>query len=192
MSKKCTPVNPTSMDWCEGSDMNPGIRPRVYFIPKSLIASWPTLPTTISESGSMAELVKYKGNFTLAASEKWRHMDIIDDKSGVTAEPQGTKPSKVYENKATLVVALADEEAAGFSKLARNGDFVYIVQDRAGRFRIIGSEAYRTNTNCSFSTGNNPTDDGAGMTLEITCYDSSHAPFYEGEIITEAGTINGG
>ena len=68
---KCDSVDLySSLDFCEGQTVLPGIRKNVFFQKKSNIAKWPTLPKMV-EGTTMAALATYEGDFTLAADKKW-------------------------------------------------------------------------------------------------------------------------
>lgn len=60
-----------SLSWCPGQTSQPGLRNKVYFIPKSWITKWPKLPD-IDDAESMASLATYEGDFTLAADKNGR------------------------------------------------------------------------------------------------------------------------
>ncbi|NDV96464.1 hypothetical protein D0T84_16305 [Dysgonomonas sp. 521] len=184
-----TATDPNSLEWCEGQVNLPGIRPKVYFTPKSTIVKWPTRPTVLATGETMGKLATYTGNFELAADKVWQSMDIIEDRSPATADVQGTKPSKTYLNQAVLVVPNVDAEAAGLSQLAANSDYVYLVQDKPGKFRVLGNEMYQTNTDVAMALGGSATDE-MGTTITASVTDSCHMPFYEGEIETADGIIN--
>ena len=67
---KCESVDLySSLEFCEGQTVLPGIRKKVYFQKKSNIVKWPTLPK-LEEGASMASLATYAGNFTLARYQK--------------------------------------------------------------------------------------------------------------------------
>ena len=185
-----TATDPTSLEWCTGQTNTPGIRPKVFFTPKADIVKYPTLPDTLAAGDTMEKLATYKGSFKLVAEKKWKSMDILSDKSPATAESQGSKPSKTYLNQAVLVVPNADAEAAGLSKLAANDDYVYIIQQRNGTYRVLGNEMFQTNTDVSLNLGSDPTGDDMGTTVTASCTDVCHLPIYIGEIVTEDGIIN--
>jgi hypothetical protein len=187
MAENCVGISPQSLEWCEGKVNIPGIRTRVFFIPKRDIVEWPTLPAAFTSD--MSELAIYVGDFTLAESKKWHTMYVLVDKSPVTSESQGTKPSKSTLVKATFVHPGTDEQTAAFCGLANNDDYVYIVQTKPGKFRVIGNEMYQTDTNPSQNIGGAPTDE-MGTTLEVSVTDRMPAPFYEGVIETVDGNIN--
>lgn len=183
----CTPIKPKSLAWCEGQSVIPGIKSRIYFTPKSTIVTWPSLPGSFT--ASMGEMATLKGSFVLAETVKWQYMDIIREKSPVSSESQGSKPSKTFLNKATVVIPLTDADAAGFARLANNSSYVYLVETSAGDFRVIGSEMFETETTAATALGASVTDE-MGTTLEVSCTDLAPSPFYPGPIDTEDGIIN--
>ena len=179
-----------SLEWCTGKTILPGIRKRLYYIPKHQIVLFPVLPDTpAQESGSISEIVTYKGSFTLVADAKFRYIEVLVDESPVTSEAQGERPSVTSLNKATFKHPGTEEEATAFCKLANNDDFVYLVQQKNGKFRTLGNEMFETVTKCKQELGGAVTDK-AGTTIEVEVTDVCPAPFYTGDIVCEAGTID--
>jgi hypothetical protein len=187
MSEICVGLSPQSLDWCDGKINLPGIRTKVHYIPKRDIVSWPTLPETYVTK--MGELATYTGNFVLAEGKKFHSMSVLVDKSPVSAETQGAKPSKTTLVKATFVHPGTGEDATGFCRLANNDDFVYVIQTKPGKYRVIGNDMYQTETNPSQNLGGAVTDE-MGTTLEVSVTDMMPAPFYTGVIETVDGDIN--
>lgn len=185
-----TATAPTSLEWCTGQTNTPGIRPKVFYTPKADIVKWPVLPNTIADGETMGVLATYKGSFKLAAEKEWKSMDILSDKSPATAESQGSKPSKTYLNQAVIVVPNADAEASGLSRVAANDDYVYLIQQRNGTYRVIGNDMFQTNTDLSLNLGSDPTGDDMGTTITASATDICHFPIYAGEIVTADGIIN--
>lgn len=187
MAEDCTGLSPQSLDWCEGAVNLPGIRRDVYMIPKRDIVKFPTrVNEYVTGMGEIATLV---GSFELAELKNWSVLHVLVDKSPVTSESQGSKPSKSFLNKATFVHPGVEEEAAAFCALANNDDYVYIIQTKPGKYRVIGNDMYQTETNPSQNLGASATDE-MGTTLEVSVTDSMPAPFYAGQIVTPAGIIN--
>ncbi|MDR0685964.1 MAG: hypothetical protein LBF79_00675 [Dysgonamonadaceae bacterium] len=187
MATPCTGLTPQSLNWCDGKINLPGIRTNVYFIPKRDIVLWPTLAETYTTD--MSVLATYSGDFTLETDKKWQKLQVLVDKSPVTSASQGTKPSKTALNTATFVHPGTEELATAFCRLANNDDYVYIVQTKPGKYRVIGNEMYQTETNPSQALGGSPTDE-MGTTLEVSVTDVMPAPFYNGLIETVDGDIN--
>ena len=86
-----------SLAWCPGQTSTPGIRRKVYFIPKSWITKWPVLPE-ISGAEDMASLATYEGDFVLAADKKWQYIELLTTKSSINSDSQGEMPSKTFQS----------------------------------------------------------------------------------------------
>ena len=177
----------SSLGFCKGKPLLPGIRTRVYYIAKSDIVKFPTLPDKATEN--MASLATYTGSFELEAEKKWKYIDLIDNKGKIESGSQGDFPARAFVNKISLVHPETDEEATGFARQANADDFVYLVQTRNGKFRVLGNESFRTDTKPKQDSGEGVSGD-FGTTIEIEVTDVCPAPYYTGEIQTDEGTIN--
>lgn len=175
-----------NLDWEEGKAAAPGIRPVLYYIPKSDIVSWPSF---VADPTTSAQEVTYDGGFTLDTDKTWKRINCIAIKSPLTSEPQGEIRSKTFMNKLTVVTALTDEDATAFAKDANNDDLVYIVQEKLGKYRVVGNELWNTETKVSQNTGGAPTDE-VGTNLEIEVSDLMPAPFFDHEIVHADGIVN--
>jgi hypothetical protein len=187
MAEECIGVSPQSLNWCNGKINLPGIRTDVFVIPKRDIVTWPTLPETVIEN--IGEMATYNGAFVLAEGKLWLKIQVTTDKSPVNFATQGSKPSKTFLNSATFIYPGVEEVASAFCLLANNDDYVYLVQTKPGKFRVIGNEMYQTETNPSQALGAAATDE-MGTTLEVSVTDVCPAPFYTGIIETVDGDIN--
>lgn len=178
-----------SLKHCQGETILPGIRTKVYFTPFDDITAWPALPKTAATA--MNEIVKYKGNFTLAADKKWKVIDLTLNKGQVTWETQGEDPSVTVLNKAELTHPNIDEDAAAFSSVAHRIRGVYVIQTREGKFRVLGAEAFDgALTKLSGGTGEGVTSTDAGTKLSVEATDAVVAPFYEGTLDTDEGEVD--
>ena len=153
-----------SVKKCPGARIAPGIKPRVFFILKSQILTWPTLPAADDKTTDPAKLAQYTGDFTLASDAKWHSLDLVDAKSNFTAETQGEAPSATFLN--------------------------MMVQDRKGRARLIGCEAFAPKITVSQASGSGVTD-ACTTTVNTEATDFCPTPFYPGKIETESGDISG-
>jgi len=183
----CVPVDPQSLEWCEGAVNLPGIRSKVYFIPKRNIALWPTLPDVVTSG--IGDLATYVGDFVLVAGKEWQEMDVLVEESPVKSASQGTKPGKTFLNTGTFYSPKVDADATGLARVANNGDYVWLFQEKPGKYRVIGNEMYQTDHKIDQSLGSKATDQ-MGTPFEASVTDKSPAPYYVGEIKTANGTIN--
>ena len=188
MAKECTNAALyDSLPFCKGKTILPGIRSRMYYLPKRDIVSWPTLPDTAKTD--MSELATYEGNFTLASDKCWNFIGLVDNKGKIESESQGDKPARSFINKTSVVHPETDEYATGFARQANSDDFVYLIQVRNGKFRVLGCEAFSTDTKPKQDSGEGVTGD-FGTTLDIEATDACPAPYYKGKIVTKEGIID--
>lgn len=188
----CTAGAPfASLRFCSGERVLPGIRTAIYYINKNDILTWPTLPSPSDEDADLAALATYTGEFTLRADKKWQRIDLTTGKGNVEWETQGERPSCTFLNKLTASHPGTAEEAAGFCSIAQNADLVFLVQQRDGRFRVLGSEMFETVVKPKGSLGEG-TSTNASTDIEIEATDIVPAPFFPGKIVTaDDGDISG-
>ncbi len=180
-------LNYKSLKWPSGKTQLPGIKPKVFYIPKRAIVVFPSLAKTFNLA--MGELVTYTDSFQLAAGEYWRELSTLADKSPLDGKGQGTKPSKTFLNQLVISHEGVEEDASAFAMEANNDDFVYLVPTKNGKYRVIGNEMFQTDTAIEQKIGAAPTDE-MGTMLTITCTDVAPGLYYAGEIVTEDGIIN--
>ncbi len=174
-----------SLAWCQGTPEFPGIKRRLYYISKASIAKWPTLPTDAAGRPTGAV---YQGSFVLVADANWKYIDILSEKSQLTSEAQGEVPSQTQLNKLTAVHPAVGPDATAASAYLNNSDNVFIIEDMKGKYRVVGSDMWNTKTTVSQDLGQGATGT-TSTTINVEATDVVPAPFYEGEIVTEDGTI---
>lgn len=174
-----------SLSWCQGTPEYPGIKRRIYYIAKSDIAQWPSLP--MDDLGRITA-AKYDGSFVLVADKKWHHIDVLPDKCQVTSEAQGELPSQTQLNKLTAVHPGVGEEASAAAAYINNTDNVFLVEDMRGKYRVIGSERWDSKSTVAQDLGQGATGT-ASTTINVEASDVVPAPFYEGTIELEDDTV---
>ena len=164
----------------------PGIRGRIYYVAKSDIVSWPSLP---KKNRKVTDTI-YSGSFTLASGVKWKYIDILEDKSQLTSEPQGDVPSQMQVNKLVALHPKSGEEASAAALYVNNNECVFLVQTSKGNVRVVGSKHLPVKATVNQDVGQGPA--GTAMTtINIEAVDYIPAPFYEGVIATADGNKYG-
>ena len=181
----CTALQ-RSLAWCQGTPELPGVKRRIYYIAKSEIVTWPTLPRDTYGRPTSAALT---GSFVLKADTKWKFIDILPDKSQLTSDAQGELPSQTQLNKLTAVHPGVGEEAAAAAAYLNNSDNVFLVQDMKGNWRVVGCDKWLTKTTVAQDNGQGATGT-TSTTISVEATDEVPAPFYSGTIETEQGEIN--
>ena len=177
MARECTSALQKSLEWCDGMPQYPGIRGRAYFCNKNLIATYPTLPR---DAMGRPTAGVYSGNFELVSGAYWQHIDINPDKSQLTSDPQGEVPSQTQLNKLVLMHNGVDEEATAAAGFLNNSNTIFVVEDMAGNFRVVGNDKWPTKTTVNQDNGQGTTPAGTTINVEVT--DELAAPFYEGSL----------
>lgn len=196
MGQNCTDINIyEDLKHCAGEVNLPGVLPFFFWVRKTDIVKWPTLPKKVAGSGSSAATIStlavYSGNFTLKTGIKWNRADMVPDSATFKNENQGNYGSKTYNNQATLVIPGTLEAVTGTVTDMNNDDIVVLIPGRDGKCRVIGSELFNTELSISQDQGTAASGDSAQTTIEASCTDRVALPFYKGDIVTEDGTYNG-
>lgn len=181
----CTNIQ-RSLDWCMGTPELPGIKRRVFYIAKSMIAQWPQFTRDAQGRVTSSTL---SGNFTLVADAKWKFIIILGEKSQLTSEAQGEVPSQTQLNKATLVHPGVGPEASAAAAYLNNSDNVFVVEDMKGNFRVVGSEKWLTKTTVAQDNGQGATGT-TSTTISVEATDEIPSPFYVGTLDTDEGEIH--
>lgn len=176
-----------SLKYCPGASVLPGVRMRAFGCPKGEILKFPSLPG--NDAVKMGDKAVYTGEFSLAADAKWHVIMLTPNKGQVTWETQGEPPSATFVNKVTLPHPNIDEDAAGFSRQILNDDWVFVVQQRDGKCRVVGNDMFPTIVKPSGGTGEGTTGE-VGSSFEVEAADICPAPFYVGTLETDEGTFD--
>ena len=188
MATKCEKTSIyDSLAFCSGQTVLPGIRKKVYMAPKSSIVKWPNLPE--SAKTNMKESAIYNGDFEMAADAVFKHIDLSLNKGRINFETQGEPPSRTILNKGSFKHPYNNEEAAAFARQAIADDLVFVVQQRDGKYRVLGNEMFDTDVKVGGGSGEGTTGD-VGTTIDVEVTDVCPAPFYVGKLVTEDGEID--
>lgn len=175
------------LEKCPGQKKLPGIRDYVYAASKRDILTYPEVS---DEPASLAEAVTAKGDFTLAADKYFVKVGIVKDDGQIQVENQGTDGAKTFKNTASFSIPGTEEEASGFIDQMNNDEMIFLVPQRNGKFRIIGSEDFSPELTLGQDTGKTATDANT-TTVQAEATDLHPAPFYAGKIHTTDGDIDG-
>lgn len=176
------------VEFCQGKKSLPGIRNHVYGISKRDIVKWPKINR--AAKAKLADIPVYEGDFVLAADKKWHKLDLIPNQGQLQTESQGTYGSKTFKVTGTFNLPGTEEDATGYISEANNDEMIYLVPQRNGKYRVVGSEAFTPELALSQDTGQAATDTNQ-TTISAEATDEYPAPFYPGKIETAHGDISG-
>lgn len=177
------------IEFCMGDKSLPGTRNHAYYIPRRDIVTFPR-PAASPASIDAVAVIPSTSSFVLAADKKWLRIDLVPNESEPECENQGSYGSKTFLNKIMLVLPGTGKKVTGLISQLNNDDVVMIVPMADGKCRLFGSPAYQAELSLKQAFGKTATD-ANNTTIEVSATDEFAAPFYEGDIVTSYGTING-
>ena len=177
------------IDFCTGNRSLPGVRNHGYFMRRKDIKKFPR-PTGPKTEGKMEDVAVIKENFQCFADVKWKRFDLVPNESEPTTESQGSYGSKTILNKIILVLPGTGKKVTGFISQLNNDDVIFLIPMADGHCRLFGNPLYQAEISVSQAFGKTATDANT-TTIEVAVTDEYAAPFYEGEFVTEDGTILG-
>ena len=191
MSQDCSNEKTLLQDikFCQGKKSLPGTKKRVYLADVRDIVGWPTKPNRNAEGFDLSKVAVLTGSFQLAQGKFFAQVDIINNNGKIAVEPQGTFGSKTYKNTYTGNAPGTEEEITGLIGELLNAEVVAVVPTRSGKFRVIGSEEFPAEANCTQDTGQAPTDTNQTV-LEIVADDELPAPFFTGTLPVSGGSLD--
>ena len=167
-----------NVDFCVGAASLPGMRPHFYFIKKADILIFPAPQG--DEATKLEDFAVIKDNITLVADKKWKRVDLVEGESEPSCDGQGSEGAKSFLNRVNMVVPGTKKKVTG----------LIAEPQRDGAIRIIGNEMFRVQLELGQNAGKSVTD-AAQTTINASVTDIYPAPFYEGTLVTEDGTIDG-
>lgn len=176
------------VNFCPGDRSTPGTRNHFYFVKKSKCQSIPK-PKGY-EASSMEEVAVISDNIVLQENETWKRVALVPMETEVTSKSQGSYGAKTYENKVILVLPGSSKKNTGLIAMLNNDDVLISVPMANGQHRLFGNSDYQTQVDLSQAQGKTATDPNT-TTIEVTVSDQFPAPYYEGTLTTESGTISG-
>ena len=176
-----------SLIWPEGKVNPSGIKSLGYWIPKSHIATFPTIKN--EEAATIGEAVVYDGDFVLKDGKHWLTIYTTQGKGKVSFEGTGEKDCKMFNNKASLKYPDITDEAKNLAKATINASCLFVIPMPLNRFVVIGSEDYDVEATITGDSGDAP-GSAKGLTVEITAPDVTPLPGYKGEILLEDGSLD--
>lgn len=177
-----------NLTWPDGSENMGGLQVIGYYCPISYIDNFPKLPTNPTTAIEEITLESATG-FTMQAGKFFRKIYSTMETSEVVDENQGENDGQSFVHKAEIFFPGTTAESLAFARNVNNTNMVFIFMDIQGNRRVIGSEEFPAKCKPSFTTGK-ATADRKGMTMAISSYGYTPAPFYTGKLDLESGVIS--
>lgn len=166
------------LDWADGSNNDGGLANYVYYAPLSHVNTFPTVPASPTTN---ADVVTIADDFVMETGKKFLKVYCTRDMGELTSKMVGETDSKSYENKVDLFIPGNEAEIAAFLEKIKNTNAVWLVPDREGKVRVLGSENLPAKIEVGETTSGKKAGDARGTKMTISSV-GRIAPFYTGDI----------
>jgi len=174
------------IDYVSGQDNTGGLTQTFYFAKAEDIDSWPTIATK-STATDYDELMKYQGDFTMKAGKRFYKGYLTWGTGELKWDAQGGMDGKSFKQSLEISRPGCDEKALAFLDMVKNANLVFIVLDKDGNYRVLGSEFLAAKLESSAGTTGKTGEDSKADVMTFVSELASPPRFYDGTIpLTEA------
>ena len=177
------------MTWPDGKVNPSGIATELFYIPKSDIATFPTVKGTPT---SAAENVMLSGDFELVTGQTFYRLHSTQGKGKVSFEKIGEKECGMVMNKGTFKFPDIDNAAKNLAKATINASVVFVAKlphQSEFRYIVLGHIDYDSEVKVNGDSGDAPGSD-KGITIEVEVPDFTPLPGYSGAIVLSDGSLD--
>jgi len=143
-------------------------------------------PIPANEATTFEEMIDITTDHTFAVGKGFMKLKGIEDTVGIESAMIGNAKRRLFENKLSVLIAGSDAKRLGFTRWAKNKDFIVLATEiESGRTRQLGTS--RRPASISELTGKiDPTPEGDNAAAFVFSDKQVYeAPIYKG-IITDA------
>lgn len=168
-----------------GQDNSGGLQQEFYFAKLSDIA---TFPTPIDAPTTPTEKMTISSDFVMKSGKNFHKGYMTWGRGGVSWTLQGPMDGKSFRHNFEFYKPGADEESLSFLSLAKNENLVFIMKDKDGKFRVVGSEGIPAKMDSSEGGTGQTGEDDKGDTITFVSEGANPPYFYSGTIPVAAAS----
>lgn len=154
----------------------------VYVAVSEHVDTFPSLPALGTASASLESLAKITADITFIAGKGFFKLHAQTETGEVKDDLVGNKGNKKVKSMYEFFLTNTSPKNIGFIRQYKNVPLIFVVKEKTGRFRLIGSKTIPVYFDeASGTTGKGPEDDN-GWQISVSATSSSPSPIYEGNI----------
>lgn len=167
---------------CSREDVSSGvINTEIFVAISEQIFRFPKLPNSNDFNLSLQESVTLKKDIVFNSKNGFFKIDAQIDTAEIKDELVGNRGNKKIKSSFEFFLSNTSARNCGFVKAFKNTPCIYIVKDKEGNFRVLGSKDIPVYfEDVTGTTGKTP-EDNNGWQISITTTSSSPAPIYIGK-----------
>jgi hypothetical protein len=176
-----------NLEHCVNAELAAGTsETEVYAIPAALITEDPALPALGTLGNTLEDIAKITDDITFPVGKGFYKLNAQSETGEVKDEIVGNKGNKKIKSSYEFFMPNTSAQNLGWLRQNKNMPMVFLVMEKTGRYRKIGSKAIPAYLETgSTTTGKGPEDDN-GTSIMVSTTGPNPAPIYEG-VITENG-----
>lgn len=180
MAEDCfTDVPYEDITICPNEEVQAGLSPEVYFIPKAFLGVTPFVYQTTGGIEKAAGI----DNIVPAVGKGFIKLDLQVDLNSVSTALVGNRGNKKDQTTLNVFIPGTRATVLGFKKLYKNVPGIYLVKDYNGNTFCVGTDlspAYIDNLEVTTGQGNEDNNGGTG-----TMMSNSNLYVYNGSIVMQ-------
>lgn len=157
---------------------NPAGLTEVYYAFKKDIATFPTLDLPETVGATFSSLVTYDTAITMATGKKFEKLYCTLEEGEIKSTVAGPRDGKGKENMLEISFPGNEADYLGFEAIALNEEFVFIVKEKNGVLRVLGSLEDPAYLDSGDATSGKKVADGRKNVLTFKATGATAAPIY--------------
>jgi hypothetical protein len=170
-------MNPISVTYAKGR-YNPAGITKVYFALPEDIATFPVLDTPDTVGATFSTLVTLPGAIVMAVGKKFQEIYCTLEEGELKSTFAGNRDGKGKENMLEISFPGNDADYLGFEAYAANRDFVFLVKEKNGKYRVLGSPEDPAYLDTGDATSGKKIADGRKNVLTFKASGATAPPIY--------------
>jgi len=168
-----------------GQDNTAGLMTEFYF---AKLDDIDTFPTPIADPTTPEEKMTISEDFVMKDGKGFHKGYMTWGRGGVSWSLQGPMDGKSFTHNFEFYKPGADKESLAFLSLAKNENLVFIVKDKDGNFRVVGSEGIPAKMDSVDGGTGQSGEDDKGDTITFVSEGANPPYFYEGSVPVAAAS----
>lgn len=154
----------------------------VYAAVSEHIDNFPSLPALGTSATPLENLAKITADITFTGTKGFFKLQAQTETGEVKDELVGNKGNKKVKSMYDFFLTGTSPRNSGFIRQYKNMPMIFVVKEKTGRLRVIGSKDIPVYMDeGAGTTGKGPEDD-SGWQLSVSATSGSPAPVYEGNL----------
>lgn len=176
-------IRTENLDYCVNEELDSGVsESELFFAPAQHIDVMPSLLPLGDPTKTLEELMTISSDITFPEGKGFNKINILPDTGEIKDEPVGDKGNKKIKSSFDFFLPNNSPRNLGFIRQYKNVGMVFIIGEKSGRKRILGSKLAPAYLSDGPATSGKGPEDNVGIQITIDQTSSAPAPVYTGNV----------